>query len=68
MLIFLKETYYMVGQRRFSSLYLEQESVEEAVREAGYDIQCVEVTPNRSEITFADIEAVMSLVACKQPA
>ncbi|XP_039352195.1 nicotinamide N-methyltransferase-like [Mauremys reevesii] len=68
MLIFLKETYYMVGQRRFSSLYLEQESVEEAVREAGYDIQCVEVTPKCSESTFADVEAVMSLVACKQPA
>ncbi|KAG6925644.1 nicotinamide N-methyltransferase-like [Chelydra serpentina] len=68
MVIVLKETYYMVGQRRFSCLYLERESVEEALREAGYDVQCIEVTPNRSESTFSDFEAVLSLVACKQPA
>ncbi|XP_029768761.1 nicotinamide N-methyltransferase-like [Terrapene carolina triunguis] len=68
MVIVLKETYYMVGQRRFSCLYLERESVEEALREAGYDVQCVEVTPNRSQSTFSDFEAVLSLVACKRPA
>uniref|UniRef100_A0A452GP01 Nicotinamide N-methyltransferase n=1 Tax=Gopherus agassizii TaxID=38772 RepID=A0A452GP01_9SAUR len=68
MVIVLKETYYMVGQRRFSCLYLEQESVEEALREARYDVQCVEVTPNRPESTFSDFEAVLSLVACKRPA
>uniref|UniRef100_A0A8C3FRM8 Nicotinamide N-methyltransferase n=1 Tax=Chrysemys picta bellii TaxID=8478 RepID=A0A8C3FRM8_CHRPI len=68
MVIVLKETYYMVGQRRFSCLYLERESVEEALREAGYDVQCMEVTPNRSQRTFSDFEAVLSLVACKRPA
>ncbi|XP_074833156.1 nicotinamide N-methyltransferase-like [Carettochelys insculpta] len=68
MVTVLKETYYMVGQRRFSCLYLEKESVVEGLRAAGFDVQYVEVTPNSSEGTLADLEAVMSVAACKQPA
>uniref|UniRef100_A0A8C8RV51 Nicotinamide N-methyltransferase n=1 Tax=Pelusios castaneus TaxID=367368 RepID=A0A8C8RV51_9SAUR len=56
------------GQRRFSCLYLERESVEEALREAGYDIQHLEVIPISSENALSDFGAVLSLVACKQPA
>uniref|UniRef100_A0A8D0E7B4 Uncharacterized protein n=1 Tax=Salvator merianae TaxID=96440 RepID=A0A8D0E7B4_SALMN len=35
----LDETFYMVGQRPFSCLYLRQEDVEEAVKEARFAIQ-----------------------------
>ncbi|XP_042331159.1 nicotinamide N-methyltransferase-like [Sceloporus undulatus] len=61
----LRETYYMVGQEKFSCLYLEPEVVEEAVKEAGFGIVCFE----RFEVNFtrgiADAQSIGFLVAQK---
>uniref|UniRef100_A0A8D0GJT4 Nicotinamide N-methyltransferase n=1 Tax=Sphenodon punctatus TaxID=8508 RepID=A0A8D0GJT4_SPHPU len=51
----LEGTYYMVGQRRFSCLYLEQKSIEE----------WVEMTPNHYSWTVTDSKGAFGLVAQK---
>ncbi|XP_032085823.1 nicotinamide N-methyltransferase-like isoform X2 [Thamnophis elegans] len=38
----LEAHYYMVGQHKFFALYLEKEVIEEAVRQAGFDIKWTE--------------------------
>ncbi|XP_075765914.1 nicotinamide N-methyltransferase isoform X2 [Pelodiscus sinensis] len=45
MMTVLKETYYIVGQKRFSCLYLEKESVVEALSEAGFEDCVLKLVP-----------------------
>ncbi|XP_020035708.1 nicotinamide N-methyltransferase [Castor canadensis] len=61
----LKSSYYMVGEQRFSSLSLDQEEVEAAVKEAGYTIEQFEVISQSYSSTTADNEGLFSLVGRK---
>ncbi|XP_019400052.1 PREDICTED: nicotinamide N-methyltransferase-like [Crocodylus porosus] len=61
----LKEAYYMVDQRCFSCLYLDQESVKEAIKDAGFDIKFIKEVQECSPNTFADFGALLHGVACK---
>ncbi|KAM4651557.1 indolethylamine N-methyltransferase-like [Discoglossus pictus] len=65
MITVLQETFYMVGEKRFSCLYLERSSVEEAVKEAGCTIKHSEVNPTPANDT-ADCTAVLFLFARKK--
>uniref|UniRef100_A0ACB8EYG4 Uncharacterized protein n=1 Tax=Sphaerodactylus townsendi TaxID=933632 RepID=A0ACB8EYG4_9SAUR len=65
LLAILEETFYMVGQRRFSCLYLDQKSVEEAVKEAGFDIEWLEGIQYSSPQISHDAKGVCVLVARK---
>ncbi|CAN2391871.1 NNMT/PNMT/TEMT family, partial [Pristimantis euphronides] len=49
-------TYYYVGKKLFSSLYLTKDNLEKAFKEAGYDIVKVKVTPraDRSRMDISD--------------
>ncbi|XP_029428896.1 indolethylamine N-methyltransferase-like [Rhinatrema bivittatum] len=63
----LQETYYTVGQHRFSCLYLEKEQVEQIVQETGYCVEHLEVAPSleKDVSTLADYDAMMFLIARK---
>lgn len=61
----LKSSYYMIGEQRFSSLSLDQEAIEAAVREAGYTIEQFEVISQSYSPTMANNEGLFSLVARK---
>ncbi|XP_077161291.1 nicotinamide N-methyltransferase-like [Paroedura picta] len=61
----LEETWYMVGQHKFSCLYLDQKSVEEALEEAGFVIEWLEGTPLSSSGALHDAQQVCLLVARK---
>lgn len=61
----LKSSYYMIGEQRFSSLSLDREAVEAAVREAGYTIEQFEVISQSYPPTMANNEGLFSLVARK---
>nr|XP_056716363.1 nicotinamide N-methyltransferase-like [Euleptes europaea] len=61
----LEETFYMVGQRQFSCLYLDQKSVEEAVKEAGFDIKWLEANTFGCPETLYDAKGLCVLVARK---
>ncbi|XP_062950485.1 nicotinamide N-methyltransferase [Cynocephalus volans] len=61
----LKSSYYMIGERRFSSLSLGPEAVKAAVTEAGYTIERFEVIPQAYSSTMADNEGLFSLVGRK---
>lgn len=61
----LKSSYYMIGAQRFSSLSLDREAVEAAVREAGYTIEQFEVISQSYPPTMASNEGIFSLVARK---
>ncbi|XP_060106507.1 nicotinamide N-methyltransferase-like [Heteronotia binoei] len=65
LLVILEETYYMVGQHKFSCLYLDQESVEEAVKSAGFDIEWLEATKLSLSGTLYDAKKACVLVAQK---
>uniref|UniRef100_A0A8D0GL68 Nicotinamide N-methyltransferase n=1 Tax=Sphenodon punctatus TaxID=8508 RepID=A0A8D0GL68_SPHPU len=65
LLAVLEETYYMIGQCQFSCLYLEQEMIVEAVREAGYEVKCVEVILNQHSRTVTDAKGVCAVIAQK---
>ncbi|XP_054853295.1 nicotinamide N-methyltransferase-like [Eublepharis macularius] len=62
----LEESFYMVGQHRFSFLYLNQKSVEEAVKEAGFDIEWVEGTKLNFPSALSDVKRECVLVARKR--
>ncbi|XP_060106509.1 nicotinamide N-methyltransferase-like [Heteronotia binoei] len=64
-LVSLEGTFYMVGQRQFSRLYLDQESVEEAVKEAGFDIEWLEATKLSLPGALTDAKGACFLVARK---
>ncbi|XP_059576030.1 nicotinamide N-methyltransferase isoform X2 [Alligator mississippiensis] len=66
MVTVLKETYYVVDQHSFSCLYLDQESVEEAIKDAGFDIKFIKEIQEHSPNTFSDFGALLHVVACKR--
>ncbi|XP_060106505.1 nicotinamide N-methyltransferase-like [Heteronotia binoei] len=66
LMVILEETYYMVGQHKFSCLYLDQESVEEAVKEAGFDIEWLEATKLSLPKALHDGKGSCVLVARKR--
>ncbi|XP_042300055.1 nicotinamide N-methyltransferase-like [Sceloporus undulatus] len=61
----LRGTYYMVGQHKFSCIYLEPKMVEEAVKEAGFGIVCFETLDMNFTQDLADVQGVGFLVAQK---
>ncbi|XP_054854572.1 nicotinamide N-methyltransferase-like isoform X2 [Eublepharis macularius] len=62
----LESTFYMVGQHRFSNLYVDQKCVEEAVKEAGFDIEWLEGTKFNYPATVFDAKGACVLVARKR--
>ncbi|XP_054854577.1 nicotinamide N-methyltransferase-like [Eublepharis macularius] len=64
--VVLEEAFYMVGQRQFSCLYLDQKCVEEAVKEAGFDIEWVEGTKLNFPTSLFDAKGACVLVARKR--
>ncbi|KAM4703686.1 indolethylamine N-methyltransferase-like [Rhinophrynus dorsalis] len=65
MVTVLQETFYMVGEKKFSCLYLEKTDVENAVKNAGFCIKHEEVKSIPLNNT-ADCTAVLFLVAIKE--
>uniref|UniRef100_A0A2K5E7R9 Nicotinamide N-methyltransferase n=1 Tax=Aotus nancymaae TaxID=37293 RepID=A0A2K5E7R9_AOTNA len=61
----LKSSYYMIGEHKFSSLSLGRETVEAAVKEAGYTIEQFEVISQSYSSTMANNEGLFSLVGRK---
>ncbi|KAH0623358.1 hypothetical protein JD844_031609 [Phrynosoma platyrhinos] len=61
----LEETYYLVGQRKFSCLYLDPGMVEDAVKEAGFEILCFEMLDMKFPLALTDGQRVGFLVAQK---
>ncbi|XP_066495411.1 nicotinamide N-methyltransferase-like [Tiliqua scincoides] len=64
----LKNNFYMIGQHRFFCLHLDQEMVNSAVREAGFDITWSDLTAMQFTQTFADNNGIYALVAQKRSA
>lgn len=62
----LEDTFYMVGQHRFFCLYLTQEIIEDAVREAGFDIVWVEAIRLEFPPGTTDNKGVCVLVGQKR--
>ncbi|XP_003788601.1 indolethylamine N-methyltransferase [Otolemur garnettii] len=58
---------YMVGKREFSSLVLEKEEVEQAVLDAGFDIQQLLHSSRRYSAFNAPSSGVCFIVASKRP-
>ncbi|XP_077161293.1 nicotinamide N-methyltransferase-like isoform X2 [Paroedura picta] len=65
LLAVLEDTWYRVGQHKFSYLYLDQKSLAEVVKEAGFDIEWLEETPLSSSGALYDGQGVCTLVAQK---
>ncbi|XP_063167234.1 nicotinamide N-methyltransferase-like [Candoia aspera] len=61
----LEGHYYMIGQRKFSALYLEKEVVEEAARQAGFVIKWLEETRINFPLSVADEKGLCILLAQK---
>ncbi|XP_034995823.1 nicotinamide N-methyltransferase [Zootoca vivipara] len=66
LLVALRGNVYMVGQHPFFCLYLEQETVDSAVTEAGFDILWSEGTKNSYPPTHCDAKDIYFLVAQKR--
>ncbi|XP_065425225.1 nicotinamide N-methyltransferase-like [Chrysemys picta bellii] len=61
----MKCSHFVVGQQKFPCLFLEKEVLEEAVKEAGYDILQFEVTPICHPASLVEHEGISYLVASK---
>ncbi|XP_016064425.1 PREDICTED: nicotinamide N-methyltransferase [Miniopterus natalensis] len=61
----LRSNYYMLGEQRFSSLFLDEETVQAAVREAGYTIKQFKVTSQRYSSIKTNCEGLFFLVGQK---
>ncbi|XP_061073747.1 indolethylamine N-methyltransferase-like [Conger conger] len=62
----LNETFYLVGQHRFSCLVLSQSIIEEILRDLGFSIKQVNIQlTDGSEKEFCDAESFFHLVAHK---
>ncbi|XP_032085821.1 nicotinamide N-methyltransferase-like [Thamnophis elegans] len=61
----LEGDYYVIGQRKFSALYLEKEMVEEAVRHAGFAIRWIEETKLKIPLSIANGKKLCILLAQK---
>ncbi|KAJ6653166.1 hypothetical protein lerEdw1_010039 [Lerista edwardsae] len=63
----LEETFYMVGQRRFSCLYLERKFLEDAVVQAGFEIKWIKEAQFNFPLSVTDAKATCTVVAQKRP-
>ncbi|XP_065273138.1 nicotinamide N-methyltransferase-like [Emys orbicularis] len=61
----MKCSHCVVGQHKVSCLFLEKEVLEEAVKEAGYDILQFEVTPICYPASLVEHEGISYLLAAK---
>ncbi|XP_032085462.1 nicotinamide N-methyltransferase-like [Thamnophis elegans] len=61
----LEGDFYMVGQHKFSLLYLGKEMVEEAVRQAGFAIKWIEETRINFPPSLTDVKKLCILLAQK---
>ncbi|XP_001511609.1 nicotinamide N-methyltransferase [Ornithorhynchus anatinus] len=61
----LRSSYYMIGQQKFSSLSLDQETVEAAVKGAGFAIQQLEIIPQSYSRAQAANDGLFYLVGQK---
>lgn len=66
MLVALKAHFYVVGQHRFFCLPLEQETVQSAVREAGFEIKRSELSTAQWSRGLTDNSEIYTLVAQKR--
>ncbi|CAI5795390.1 nicotinamide N-methyltransferase-like [Podarcis lilfordi] len=66
LLVALGASFYMVGQHPFFCLYLEKETVDRAVTEAGFDILWSEGAKNSYSPIHSDCKTVYFLVAQKR--
>ncbi|XP_054854574.1 nicotinamide N-methyltransferase-like [Eublepharis macularius] len=62
----LELTFYMIGQCQFGCLYLEQEDLEKAVKEAGFDIEWVEAARLSFPLSLIDMKGACTIVAVKR--
>ncbi|XP_054853298.1 nicotinamide N-methyltransferase-like [Eublepharis macularius] len=62
----LEATFYMVGQNRFFCLYLEQETVDDAVRGAGFDIVWTDLNRVSYSLDVSNNRGMYVLVAQKR--
>ncbi|XP_060106508.1 nicotinamide N-methyltransferase-like [Heteronotia binoei] len=62
----LESSFYMLGQCRFGCLYLEQKTIEEAVKEAGFDIEWVDTTKLSFPMPVLDSSGASFVVAQKR--
>ncbi|KAL8173527.1 UNVERIFIED_CONTAM: hypothetical protein K2H54_004962 [Gekko kuhli] len=62
----LELTFFLIGQCRFGCLYLEQKALEEAVKEAGFDIVWVEATKISFPLPLIDATGASFVVARKR--
>ncbi|KAL4826476.1 hypothetical protein H8958_004112 [Nasalis larvatus] len=58
---------YMVGKREFSCVALEKEEVEQAILDAGFDIEQFLQNPQSYSVTNATSSGVSFIVARKKP-
>ncbi|XP_060106511.1 nicotinamide N-methyltransferase-like [Heteronotia binoei] len=62
----IETTFYMVGQNRFFGLYLEQETVDDAVKGAGFDIVWAKMERVTYSVDVSNNRGMYALVAQKQ--
>uniref|UniRef100_A0A8C4YHX9 Nicotinamide N-methyltransferase n=1 Tax=Gopherus evgoodei TaxID=1825980 RepID=A0A8C4YHX9_9SAUR len=65
MVITMKCSHFVTDQNKFPCLFLEKECLEEAVKEAGFDILAFEVTPICYPSSLIEHEGISYLVASK---
>ncbi|XP_065425042.1 nicotinamide N-methyltransferase-like isoform X3 [Chrysemys picta bellii] len=61
----MKCSHFVVGQHKFPCLFLEKEVLEEAVKEAGYDILQFEMSPTCHANNLIEHEGISYLLAAK---
>ncbi|XP_061448293.1 nicotinamide N-methyltransferase-like [Rhineura floridana] len=66
LMVALEGSFYKVGQHPFSCLYLEQENVDNAIKEAGFDILWSELSGLHYSLTTTDNKNVYFLVGHKR--
>ncbi|XP_054854575.1 nicotinamide N-methyltransferase-like [Eublepharis macularius] len=62
----LEFNFFMIGQCRFGCLYLEQEDLEKALKEAGFDIEWLEATRISLPLSSIDVKGLCIVVALKR--
>ncbi|KAG9463382.1 hypothetical protein GDO78_021877 [Eleutherodactylus coqui] len=63
----LRETFYHIGTKQFSSLYINEEELEMAFKEAGYQIKkaVYKQRPDNAAMDFTDCQGFYFIHACK---
>ncbi|XP_048368063.1 nicotinamide N-methyltransferase-like [Sphaerodactylus townsendi] len=64
--ITLELTFFMIGQRQFGCLYLDQKALEQAVKESGFDIEWLETIKVNFPLSVTDIKEACFMVARKR--